>query len=156
MEITKVKKSGSGFVINDTMHVPNAAGNRHYQAIQDWVTGDVGRFIEDEFTAEEIAANALREAKENAKAQVKAWVSEGEDMILEVQVILAGYVVDTAQGLANMAAFAPIQELLKNGSLNLARDMITALDLTGTSFTAEDKTEILAILDAKIVVLIAV
>lgn len=38
MEITSVKlQPESGYILNEDMFVPEAADNRHYQAIQDWI-----------------------------------------------------------------------------------------------------------------------
>ena len=153
MEITKVKQVGDGYLVNDTLSVPNAPGNRHYQMIQEWLSGDVGRFIEPEFTAEEIAANEAAAIKQAAKDEIKKWIAEGDDMILETQLVLSSYTVNPTQGMANMTALEPIQNLLKNGSLKVARQAIVDLDLTGLSLTEQDRTDLLAILDEKLIVL---
>lgn len=36
--ITSVKVSGDGYMLNDAMFVPSDAGNRHYDAIQTWIS----------------------------------------------------------------------------------------------------------------------
>ena len=37
MEITSVKLTESGYLVNNSVSVPKAEGNRHYQAILDWI-----------------------------------------------------------------------------------------------------------------------
>jgi hypothetical protein len=35
--IQTVQITGNGYLVNGSMHVPNAPGNRHYHAVQEWI-----------------------------------------------------------------------------------------------------------------------
>lgn len=59
MEITKVKDLGNSYLLNDSISVPKAAGNYHYQAIQEWIAN--GGTMEPEFTLAELKAKKLAE-----------------------------------------------------------------------------------------------
>ena len=57
MEIQTVKIQGSGWLLNNVMHVPgNAPGNREYELIKQWLSE--GNIPEPEFTEEELEAQA--------------------------------------------------------------------------------------------------
>lgn len=58
--INTVKIQGDGYLINDTQFVPIAAGNRHYQAILEWIAE--GNTPEPEFTQAELDQQAIDEA----------------------------------------------------------------------------------------------
>ena len=59
--IISVKVQGSGWLLNNVMHVPgNAPGNTEYEAIKEWLAQ--GNVPEPEFTEEELAQQEL-EAK---------------------------------------------------------------------------------------------
>ena len=52
MEIQTVKIQGQGYLLNGTMLVPKADGNREYELIKQWLTE--GNTPEPEFTEEEL------------------------------------------------------------------------------------------------------
>ena len=60
MNIETVKTQGNGYLVNGSMSVPNAPGNRHYQMVQDWIAE--GNEPDPEFTTIELAAQ-VKEAK---------------------------------------------------------------------------------------------
>tara|TARA_R110000823_G_scaffold241850_9_gene366479 strand:- start:51 stop:371 length:321 start_codon:yes stop_codon:yes gene_type:complete len=55
-----VKLKGDGYLVDGSLLVPNAPGNRHYQLVQEWIAA--GNTPEPEFTAAEITANAVAES----------------------------------------------------------------------------------------------
>lgn len=59
-EIQTVKIQGQGYLLNGTMSVPKADGNREYEMIKQWLAE--GNIPEPEFTEEELAQQEL-EAK---------------------------------------------------------------------------------------------
>ena len=59
-EIKSVKIQGQGYLLNGTMCVPKADGNREYELIKEWLSE--GNTPEPEFTEEELAQQEL-EAK---------------------------------------------------------------------------------------------
>ena len=60
IEIQTVKIQGQGYLLNNTMSVPKADGNREYELIKLWL--NEGNIPEPEFTEEELAQQEL-EAK---------------------------------------------------------------------------------------------
>ena len=56
-EILKVKIQGQGYLLNGTMSVPKADGNREYELIKQWLKDNTP---EPEFTAEELAKQELQ------------------------------------------------------------------------------------------------
>ena len=62
MNIQTVKIQKEGYLVNGTMSVPSAEGNRHYQAVQEWIAE--GNTPEPEFTQEQLDAQAYNSAKE--------------------------------------------------------------------------------------------
>ena len=88
MEIKSVKIQGQGYLVNDTMSVPKADGNREYELIKQWL--EEGNTPELEFTEEEIQKQELQdkinEAKQYlAKTDHKFYngykPKEGEDLV---------------------------------------------------------------------------
>lgn len=63
MEIKSVKIQGEGYLLNGSMSVPKADGNREYEAIKEWLKDNTP---EPEFTDEEIAQQ--EQEKINAEA----------------------------------------------------------------------------------------
>lgn len=59
MEITTVKLQREGYLLNDSIYVPNAIGNREYDAIQEWIA--LGNTPEPEFTPAELLVQTKRE-----------------------------------------------------------------------------------------------
>ena len=63
-EIIKVKIQGQGYLVNDTMSVPKADGNRHYELIKQWLAE--GNTPEPEFTPEQLNAQRISQIKAKA------------------------------------------------------------------------------------------
>ena len=62
--IISVKVQGSGWLINNVMHVPgNAPGNREYELIKQWLSD--GNIPEPEFTEEELRTKFENEFRVN-------------------------------------------------------------------------------------------
>lgn len=63
--IISVKVQGSGWLLNNVMHVPgNAPGNREYELIKQWILE--GNTPEPEFTEEELIAIEVSNKKQEA------------------------------------------------------------------------------------------
>lgn len=58
--ISTVKIQGEGYLLNGSINVPMDAGNRHYQAVLEWIAE--GNTPEPEFTQAEIDQKAIDEA----------------------------------------------------------------------------------------------
>ena len=65
-EILTVKISGQGYLLNGSMSVPKADGNREYELIKQWLSE--GNTPEPEFTEEELATIELNKKIAEAKA----------------------------------------------------------------------------------------
>ena len=151
MEITTVKQKGEGYLLNDTLSVPNDPSNRHYQAIQAWLNEGPGNLIEPEFTAEEIAENEAKAIKDAAKAQARALIQMGQDTLeLAVSLLMQYAPISDEQADLNSAALEPIQLLLTNGSLDKALTKVSALDVSTLSYSEADKQEIIDDLTEKL------
>ena len=76
-EIQTVKIQGSGWLLNNVMHVPgNAPGNKEYELIKQWLSE--GNIPEPEFTEEELAKQESDRQIEEAKAYLTdtGWIWE--------------------------------------------------------------------------------
>lgn len=62
-EIQTVKIQGQGYLLNGTMSVPKADGNREYELIKQWLTE--GNTPEPEFTEEELRTKFENEFRVN-------------------------------------------------------------------------------------------
>jgi hypothetical protein len=66
MNIETVKLQSESYLVNGTLSVPKAEGNRHYKLVQEWIAE--GNTPEPEFTEAELAdqkkANDITEAKQ--------------------------------------------------------------------------------------------
>lgn len=62
--IQTVKIQGQSYLLNGTMSVPKADGNREYELIKQWL--DKGNIPEPEFTDEELAQQELNKKKKEA------------------------------------------------------------------------------------------
>lgn len=87
-EIVKVKIQGEGYLLNETMSVPKADGNREYELIKQWLAE--GNKPEPEFTEEEIQKQELQikinEAKQYLASTDHKFYNgykpkEGEDLV---------------------------------------------------------------------------
>lgn len=70
MEILKVKIQGQGYLLNGTMSVPKADGNREYELIKEWLSE--GNVPEPEFTAEQLDAQRISQIKSKASELILA------------------------------------------------------------------------------------
>lgn len=70
MEILKVKIQGQGYLLNGTMSVPKADGNREYELIKEWLSE--GNTPEPEFTEAELAQQELDKQIVEAKAYLSS------------------------------------------------------------------------------------
>ena len=64
-EIISVKIQGQGYLLNGTMSVPKADGNREYELIKEWLKDNTP---EPEFTEAELAQQVLDKSIAEAKA----------------------------------------------------------------------------------------
>jgi len=74
VDIQTVKLTSGGWLVNDSAHVPNAPGNRHYQLVQDWIAA--GNTPDPEFTTAEIEARRIADIKQKAGAAIVALLPE--------------------------------------------------------------------------------
>ena len=76
MEIQTVKIQGNGYLLNGTMSVPKADGNREYEAIKQWLAE--GNTPESEFTDEELRITYINKQIQEAKAYLTdtGWIWE--------------------------------------------------------------------------------
>lgn len=63
MQIETVKHSGDGYLVNGYISVPKADGNKDYKAVLEWI--DNGGIISPEFTASQLADQAVVQAKQD-------------------------------------------------------------------------------------------
>ena len=75
-EIKSVKIQGNGYLLNGTMSVPTADGNREYELIKLWISE--GNTPEPEFSEEELEAIAEEQTNIAAKEQRAAAMLEGD------------------------------------------------------------------------------
>ena len=75
-EIKSVKIQGNGYLLNGTMSVPMADGNREYELIKLWISE--GNTPEPEFSEEELDAIAEEQTNIAAKEQRAAAMLEGD------------------------------------------------------------------------------
>jgi hypothetical protein len=66
IEITSVKTQSNGWLLNGTVLVPDAPGNREREAILKWIA--IGNTLEPEFTKDELATNEKTKALSDARA----------------------------------------------------------------------------------------
>ena len=64
MNIETVKIQGNGYLLNGTMSVPKADGNREYELIKEWLKDNTP---EPEFTEEEIRLQEINSQIQEAK-----------------------------------------------------------------------------------------
>lgn len=72
MEIQTVKESEGGYIINGTISVPNASGNRNYKAVQEWIAE--GNTPEPEFTPDQVKNKKRNKARTSLDSQLKQMV----------------------------------------------------------------------------------
>ena len=76
MEIKSVKIQGNGYLLNGSMSVPKADGNREYELIKEWSAQ--GNVPEPEFTEAELAQQEINAKVQEARAYLisTAWYIE--------------------------------------------------------------------------------
>ncbi len=76
MEIQTVKIQGQGYLLNGTMSVPEADGNKEYELIKQWLSE--GNVPEPEFTKEELQITSINKQIQEAKTYLAstAWYVE--------------------------------------------------------------------------------
>lgn len=67
--IQTVKEAGNGYLVNGSLSVPKADGNRHYEAIKQWLSE--GNTPEPEFTDEELAQQEIDKTNSIARAELQ-------------------------------------------------------------------------------------
>lgn len=88
--IQTVKIQGQGYLLNGTMSVPKAAGNREYELIKQWLTD--GNTPEPEFTEEELLIqfqNKFRSERDSLLTKVDIEINKVEDKNLDTTVLRA-------------------------------------------------------------------
>lgn len=75
-EIQTVKIQGQGYLLNGTMSVPKAEGNKEYESIKQWLSE--GNTPESEFTEEELRITSINKQIQEAKTYLvsTAWYVE--------------------------------------------------------------------------------
>lgn len=63
MEIKTVKIQGQGYLLNNTMYVPKADGNKEYEILKEWLETNIP---EPEFTPEQLDAQRISQIKAKA------------------------------------------------------------------------------------------
>ena len=76
MEIQTVKIQGQGYLLNGTMSVPEADGNKEYELIKQWLAE--GNVPEPEFPEEELQITSINKQIQEAKTYLAstAWYVE--------------------------------------------------------------------------------
>ena len=69
-EIQTVKIQGQGYLLNGTMYVPKADGNKEYELIKEWLLE--GNVPEPEFTLEQLNAQRIFQIKAKASELITA------------------------------------------------------------------------------------
>ena len=100
--IQTVKVQGNGYLLNGTMIVPKADGNREYELIKKWMAK--GNTPEPEFTAEEIAEQELARAKAQAKAERATAMMNGASYALGGKDYQISFTSEDGNGLIQVRA----------------------------------------------------
>ena len=76
MEIKSVKIQGQGYLLNETICVPKADGNKEYELIKQWISE--GNTPEPEFTEKELRITSINKQIQEAKTYLidTAWYVE--------------------------------------------------------------------------------
>ena len=148
MEIIKVKRKGNGYLLNDSLSVPNAPANRHYQMIQQWLAID-GNNIEPEYTPEELVIKEAQDERRAKEDLAEKMQKAGKEVIKEFHILNQGRQLTFEQAQQNGEVFVAIKLFLDSGS-KFSRDLIEGVDLTGTSLTEDDRAYLLNVWDSAI------
>jgi len=145
MQIIKVKQKENGYLLNDSLLVPNAPGNRHYQMIQQWLAIE-GNNLEPEYTPEELAIKEAQNERREKEELAEKMQNAGKKVIKEFHIINQGRQATFEQSQKNAEIFATIKIYLDSGS-KFSRDLIANADLTGTSLDEDDRAVLLSVWD---------
>lgn len=148
MEIIKVKQQENGYLLNDSLSVPNTPGNRHYQMIQEWLAIE-GNNLEPEYTPDELVIKEAQDERRAKEELAEKMQNAGKEVIKEFHILNQGKQVTLEQAQQNAQVFASIKLYLDAGS-SFSRDLIASVDLTGTSLSEEDRADLLNVWDSAI------
>ena len=148
MEIIKVKQQENGYLLNDSLSVPNAPGNRHYRLIQEWLAIE-GNNLEPEYTPDELVVKEAQDARRAKEELADKMQNAGKEVIKEFHILNQGKQVTLEQAQQNAEVFASIKLYLDSGS-SFSRDLIASVDLTGTSLSEDDRADLLNVWDSAI------
>lgn len=70
MKIQTIKIQGESYLVNGSMSVPKANGNREYELIKEWLAD--GNVPEPEFTEEELAQQVINAKVQEAKQYLQS------------------------------------------------------------------------------------
>ena len=96
-EIKSVKIQGNGYLLNGTMSVPKADGNREYELIKLWIAE--GNTPEPEYTEAELAELEKEQADIRAKEQRAAAMLEGDVYTLDGKEYRVSFAKDDGDGI---------------------------------------------------------
>lgn len=68
MQIETIKETTGGFILNESVFVPNDALNKDFKKIQEWVSD--GGVVKPEFTLEEIKSKKIQELQAITSAEI--------------------------------------------------------------------------------------
>lgn len=148
MEIIKVKQQENGYLLNDSLSVPNAPGNRHYRLIQEWLAIE-GNNLEPEYTPDELVIKEAQDERRAKEELADKMQNAGKEVIKEFHILNQGKQVTLEQAQQNAEVFASIKLYLDSGS-SFSRDLIASVDLTGTSLSEDDRADLLNVWDSAI------
>ena len=148
MEILKVKEQENGYLVNDTMSVPIAPGNRHYQMVQEWLAIE-GNNLKPQYTPAELAAKQAADERAAKEQLAQKYLNAGKAVIKEFHILNQGDDIDVATLQNNAQVFAGLKLYLDAGSA-ATRALIEQVDLTGTSLTEADRDQLLLVWDTAI------
>lgn len=148
MQITKVKQQKDAYLLNGSLSVPNAPGNRHYQMIQEWLAIE-GNNLEPEYTPDELVIKEAQDERRAKEELADKMQNAGKEVIKEFHILNQGKQVTLEQAQQNAEVFASIKLYLDSGS-SFSRDLIASVDLTGTSLSEDDRADLLNVWDSAI------
>ena len=126
-EIKSVKIQGNGYLLNGTMSVPEADGNREYELIKLWIAE--GNTPEPEYTEAELAELEKEQADIRAKEQRAAAMLEGDVYTLDGKEYRVSFAKDDGDG---------IMQVKSAFELGLASTIIYFANGTKMPITAEE------------------
>ena len=135
-------------MVNDTLSVPIAPGNRHYKMVQQWLA-DPLTTLEPQYTEEELAAKELADERAEKEQLAQKYLNAGKLVIKEFHILNQGDDIDIETLQKNAEVFAGLKLYLDAGSA-ATRGLIEQVDLTDTSLTEADRDQLIAVWDSAI------